>query len=471
MFLFTRTNDQIIFYTSYIGLQATFWLFVFYLRNWFKHNNHWFIYLIILGFSFQNIWLGIFSGDALNREFGQVLIVLKSLFIVSLIAFLFIQYVIENKKIKLTISKVDVFGLLFIAIASVSFIMSSYPILSKASNLRNFIMPILVFFAGRMLVVNSYLQFNKILNFIVTFGVFAAIIGLIEFLILDIKTLFFISNSSKVFLAKIGQEVDIPNIYTQFGALLFRRLVSIFYEPLTAGFYFSAAFIISILLKRNFAATILFFALAFTFHKAGWVIAAFTLSYFLISRIKPEWVKKPLFIVLTLGFCFSIWVSLVLVQTSVLSHWLGLVGGIQSGFSKPFGHGIGSGGYFSWMYGAIAQDVNRYSFGVDSGVGSISYQLGIVGVFCYFGWIILIFKKLSKLLVVKNPIQDNAHFISSILVVKGLLLSYMIVVIFTENALSLYSNYLIFLLSGILISIHAHKGTNIEFYGPPVNPN
>jgi len=400
--------------------------------------------IMIFMFCFQNIGLGIIGGDNIDRISGQFLIIMKSFFV-----FCFLVYLIIIKgKINFYIDNVDIAGWMFILFCFYSFLVSPAFFLSKASNLRNFIMPVVLLFLGKYLCFNIA-NIKKIITWLYYLCILFCLIGLIEYFIIEDQLLFQLIGLKKVFLAKIGQELIPGTLYSNEAGIYIRRMISIFYDPLTAGFFFSIVFVYSFAIKKYTFLPLILFCLLLTYHKAGLLLVIITLSYVIIQKMNIKILRKLLVSSMFLTLTVSGYYYILNYPSSAISHLKGLSGGLSSAIIKPLGHGIGAGGYFSWMYGVSQRGETAYSLGADSGIGSMGTQIGAVGIIFYLYWLYMIFKKLLSYR--KHQLIDKTIEIKILNVLIGLLLSYFVLIFFTENIISLYSNYLIFIFCGIFL--------------------
>jgi hypothetical protein len=351
-------------------------------------------------------------------------------------------------KLDLRIDNIDVLGYLFIIYCFSSFIISNAPFLSKASNLRNFIMPIILILLGRKLLF-SVSSLKKIITWLYYITILFCIIGLIEYFIIEDQLLFQILGVKQVFLAKIGKEIIPGTLYSREAGIYIRRMISIFYDPLTTGFFFSIVFAYSLAIKKYIFLPLILFCLILTYHKAGLLLALITGSYLIIQKMNIKIIRTSLVITMFLTLIVTAYFYILNYPSSAISHLKGLYGGLSSIIVKPLGYGIGSGGYFSWMYGIVESSKEAYSLGADSGIGSMGRQIGAPGLILYISWLgILINNLISyRKLIEKKQLIEIRLLNTSI----GLLLSYLLLIFLTENIISLYSNYLIFIFAGVLL--------------------
>ena len=458
MYFSVRIPSDNLYIVLLFSLQLFFWISLYFIYN--KSTNSdlekfkFSIFIImVFMFCFQNIGLGIISGTYLDRLSGQLLIVMKSIFVFSFIIYL----LIVDNKVSLKIDIVDFVGLLFIFYCVLSFIFSEAPVLSRASNLRNFIMPIVLVFLGRKLLFTNY-YLLKLIKYLYYLCLLFGIIGMIEYFLISDPLLFKLIGLKEVFFAKIGKSVVPGTLYSNEGGIYIRRMISVFYDPLTLGFFFSTVSVYAISIRKLTFLPFIFLCLFFTYHKAGILIVLISISYLIIQKFNLKIIRTLAIYIMIATMFGGMYYIIINYPTSAISHLKGLYGGLSSIIIKPFGYGIGTGGYFSWMYGIVEDSKAAYSLGADSGVGSIARQVGIPGLVFYFLWIILILKKLiSFRKTLTNKHSLNLRIINSLIVMIG---SYVLLVFLTENILSLYANYLIFIFSGIFLE--RYKNSNSQ---------
>lgn len=449
MFFFTRIPSNTLYLPLLVVIQLFFWGVVFSLYNYssnidFEEYKITLFTIMIFMFCFQNLGLGMISGDYINRTSGQFLIIMKSIFVCCFLAYL----IIVRGKLNLRIDYIGVVGTLFIIYCFVSFVLSNAPFLSKASNLRNFIMPVILLLLGRHLLF-SISSTKKIITWLYYISILFCIVGLIEYFIIEDQFLFQLIGVKQVFLAKIGQELIPGTLYSNEAGIYIRRMISIFYDPLTTGFFFSIVFAYSLAIKKYTFLPLILFCLILTYHKAGLLLVIITGSYLIIQKMNIKFIRTSLVVMMFLTLFVTAYFYIMNYPSSAIAHLKGLYGGLSSAIVKPLGYGIGSGGYFSWMYGIVENSKEAYSLGADSGIGSMGRQIGALGLILYISWLgILINSLISyRKMIEKNKLVEIRLLNTSI----GLLLSYLPLIFLTENIISLYSNYLIFIFAGVLL--------------------
>ena len=77
-------------------------------------------------------------------------------------------------------------------------------------------------------------------------------------------------------------------------------------------------------------------------------------------------------------------------------HNAGLISGVKSLFSAPFGHGVGSGGNFYRLYHPSVSRRDWLESGSESAIGTFLYQLGFIAVIVLIAVTVLAFKKLTE---------------------------------------------------------------------------
>lgn len=455
IFSLPRLKSELLFYTGYIFIVIVFFVVSAIIVYTDQNKLSCLLFAMIIGFSVQNIWIGFVSGSHFERQNGQILIGLKSLYIIIYLFILFL-YDVNKRQYQFfrNIKSADWFGLLFIAFVLISGILtnSSIPIMSKITNSRNFIMPILAFYLGRLLYPEE-IEIRNIVKFLLNFAVITSLIGFIEFFLINDDVLFDFINLPEVYYAKIGLRTIPGTLFTRIGEFRSRRLISIFYDPITAGFFFTVTFVYAVQYKKIVYSIIIGLALFLTFHKASWAIAVFYIGIIFSERLKRNIFRILIYSSFIGGFVALAYILIEIIPSSATVHFIGLRSGIQSAINFPLGNGLGSGGYFSWMYGVTSSNKYAYQLGSESGIGSIGYQLGLLGLILYIFWLYFI------TIDIRNKIKsiESIWLKKYSLTTFALVFSYFFIFSLSENALSIYNNYIIFISSGIIMSIHDSK--------------
>ena len=423
---------------------------------------------MIVAFSLQNVFLGFVTGDEMIQFQGQVLIGLKTLYVGMLCSFVLGLVVRGERTVRL--QAVDIAGFVMIGYVAISFLRSDFPLMAKVTNVRQFVVPIMLYLAARFMPVDKE-DLHNYLRFLLGFGVLLAAVGFIERFAIEDGLLFRVANMEKITLAKIGREEIPGTLWTDLGSLRhFRRLVSVFYEPINAGYFFGAVAVIAAARRRVVITVITSIATFLTFAKAAWALLAAAFGIFLLQHFRSRRVRWAGYLLIVLGYVVGVYLTAVVVASSTTQHLIGLASGLMAAVQEPFGHGIGSGGYFSWIFGVTTDPVAARQFGSDSGIGSIGQQLGMVGIVFYLTWLGLLLKgleqatrKVESVLTPRDPVRLTA------LVAFALTFGLTLNVFLQENALSIYANYITLTLAGITLTLVQSTATNDG--AEPATPN
>jgi len=392
-------------------------------------------------FFIQNVLIGYFGNHESSRLTFQILIATKSVLISIMVCISFALK--QNWNIKKIFSqKIIYFTVAVLMVFSLFFILSPHPTMARAASLRNIAMPLLAFIFGYLIYSGS--NFFRIIYMFLYFSVFLAIFGLFEFFFIDDKTLYDTFNIQTVYYAKVNRFVIPGTLFSDIGGYFSRRLVSFTSDPLAVGYWLCFVSLMAFALKRFTIFFILLIPLFLTFNKTAIAIVFISIFLFWVEmRLKNVFIKTFMYSISIGIYVVGILTLYLFVKSSANSHILGLVGGLTQGILNPFGLGLGSGGYFSWIYNITEQGANAYSMGSDSAVGSVAAQIGIVGLVIYLGWFYYIFRAFTKFHL------ESKTDLRVLTILKTLIFSFIIALPMTENIMSINVNFILFILVGM----------------------
>lgn len=177
------------------------------------------------------------------------------------------------------------------------------------------------------------------------------------------------------------------------GDVLYFRFPSTFENPITAG-YFSAFFGITMIALRRYNIAILFFIFTLFSVSKGAILFIMLFIFVFFSSHISSFLKILLLRIfnstttitlLLIGYISLQMIMSEIFKTSAAIHILGLTLPFThidqySLFELIFGHGIGSGGnFYKSVVGVDLSVLSWLKSGSESGIGTIFYQLGLLG--------------------------------------------------------------------------------------------
>jgi len=351
---------------------------------------------------FQEISLMIlanfFGGDvttALNLS--------KDLFALSVLSVLLLK---PNLRIRVTF--IDTLAVAFIGLNVFSFLFSlgKTPLFALGTAFKQNIMPYCLFLIGRLLPMPFEAQ-PKLVRLLINAGFFVAVFGLLERFLLGDRFwiwlgIYELAKNEGVFglfnLLQGYGATRAPTIFYFMGDPSLRRLASIFGQPPLTSYFLALPLIILLFVSPLYAygkvktkvliATI-GATLVLTVGRGGEIIGGIGVMMLFLKRNKLLFaITGMIFLVMfslssDLRYMFSF-------EAIRFRHLKGLLNGLAVALETPFGHGVGSGGNYANWYGLQSQG------GVvqESYVGSLGYQLGIVGLGMYALFRLLLFYRL-----------------------------------------------------------------------------
>ena len=343
---------------------------------------------IILLLCFQNFAIG--TGAHLANNSSDTLKYITQIpFISSTI--IFISLVLRRPKIEN-----DKHFILLLLALLFSLVLGHGSINAILMNVRNMTVFYVAYRIGYT-TINSQAEKLKFYAAINTISFLMLIVGII--LLIGNYSLYSILGINEVYIAK-GDEITgnalNGRFYTDIGQSILLRMGSLYYEPVNLSYFFAAIVILSIFFNevpqkvkiKNVlvSATGLLLCLG----KGGIIVAIATIIiiksanfYKKISKNKNmrRKIKQVTVLILaaTAVICILYYQK---VGGTVKPHFWGVMQTWTNCIKTPFGHGLGTGGNMSTLFGNNAD--NWLSTGGESGFMSFLYQLGFQGmlIFC-----------------------------------------------------------------------------------------
>ena len=337
-----------------------------------------------------------------------------------------VSFVVQfmSKKLRRRDVLLVVFGAFLL---SVYFIASSAPVEARMAYLRSFLLPPTIFMAGYLSSVRDKYVYRKIVH--ISIGV--SVIGILFYCI---PVDFWVNNANIFLNYKYGGTTDfgIPGSWiTSFLNTRILRLGGTFLDPIAFGYWLAVLFIISFVYLRKSIFTLVFGSLILlTFSKGAMLGAA---SAVLAARLYSS--KRITSRLLYIGILAMVAVAASLLvhegKGSFFVHMAGLVGGLGSALSTPLGNGLGAGG--NWA-GILGDDKTHtlLETGAESALGTIGYQLGMVGIVLF---VLFLLWQIQVRFKSDDQLESALGF--------GLLVMATIGLIFQENSLSATASFLL----------------------------
>lgn len=324
-----------------------------------------------------------------------------------------IVYFMKYKFRKIKITAIDFLIIAFISMNVLYlFFFHSSNLFAQLVSLKENIMLYIFYFLGRYLPLGQN-QLNKTVKVLINFSIFIAVFGFIERFFLGDQ--FWISlgihelaRDQKVFdiflFGEYGKEIASPMFYFV-GNLSLRRMASIFAQPPLTAHFLALPFLILLFhpkiytkdkIKIQITMMLIGLAIVLTIGRGGILIVLIGIIF---KYFKKSHRKTALAIILLLLLIFGV---------NSMSHYFNLeygiftlkhgggrhVGGLMMALASltyPFGHGLASGGEKASWYG---NEEARYMSYWESYVGSLGYQMGILGLVLFISINLLIFFRL-----------------------------------------------------------------------------
>jgi len=177
--------------------------------------------------------------------------------------------------------------------------------------------------------------------------------------------------------------------WSQIEGYSFIRFVGGFPDPIIAGYFFGVLVIIGISQRAYLSTLLAAFALFLTVSKGAWI---FTVNVFIIILVLNH-ARRFLLVAVCGLLAVQLLIALSL-DSSAYIHYKGLEGGLLSAMASPvtalIGFGMGSGGNLESIVSndTFSREV-WLSRGAESGVGTVVYQMGFLGLVL---WVLLLWR-------------------------------------------------------------------------------
>lgn len=442
-------------------------------------------YLIIKKFNllinFITLWFG------LQRFIGLILASIpiitvetfRGFFLIKEILFIYIFIILFSlfllKKIKIKFQDADTFLISFCIILICYVIFSNVNIWLTLLSLRRFIMLPLVYFIGRLAVVNIK-QLKNSLNFTILFTYSICIFGLIDYFGARKYIYQMLFNVNEYFMKQAlagfipiqwaSGNIMKGGIFTDYTWGEIPRFITTYIEPTTLGSFLAFSLLYSIFcssfvsitkikgIKHSFIKFIInflvFLCIILTFSKGALMIILCGSSFILYFNQKIPLLYRRTFLI---GVYASIALTitfLLLTNSGAAAHIDGLKTGILSGLEHPFGLGLGNAGNFT----SFDDNASTESVGRESMIGTMLGQIGLIGFIPYLMFIITSISALVKGYILNK--NKNIELAKLSLATAGAFLGYTINSMFTDSASGVTGNFYYFLFLGLVIT-QLHK--------------
>lgn len=449
-------------------------------------------YFIIKKFNllinFITIWFGLqrFVGlilasiPVITVETFRTFFLIKEILFIYIFIILFTLFIFGKIKVKL--QSPDIFLIYFCFILITYVMMSKVNIWLTLLSFRRFIMLPLIYFIGRLAVINIK-QLKQSLKFTLLFTYVICLFGLIDYFGARHFIYQILFNVNEYFNKQVMAgfipiqwtfgDVMKGGIFIDYTFGELPRFVSTYLEPTTLGSFLSFVLLYSIFcndilkipqikgFKKCYISFIinalLFLCIILTFSKGAFTILLCGSSFILYFNKKiPLLLRKTFLIGVYTGIIIVISYLLLMNNSGASSHIIGLKTGLFSAITHPFGLGLGNAGNFA----SLDDNSSSESVGGESAVGSMLGQLGLLGFIPYLLFIIM---SIKKLIYGFNTCKNRDLLLSNLYITTaGAFLGYAINSLFTDSANGVTGNFYYFLFLGLFLSqlVNKRKGIN-----------
>lgn len=448
----------------YFNLSFTMVLFILMILVFKKQKRNYILIPMFLSllYVFQNmmIGLGVNFSHIINMRHLQFVIVESSLFGIVAV------FLLLNKAIVKHISKLEIIGGLLILTSSVYIFIGKPHLMTAFAYERDLLFIVLLVLLGKN-VVKKTTDVDKFISFIFIIGLITAVFGFVERFFFGPLIWYKIFNLHIVLAAKGLQGLNhggvipsqLPTLwFTSIFGITFRRMASFFMEPVNISYFFAVPLVLSAVLKRKVYFIVFLLAVFLTFGKGGWLVSFIAIfSYIILKKFKSRYIFVYL---ITIMVCFVILLGFAyfrITPGTALPHLWGFMSIWSNIIHTPLGNGLGAGGNFATVF----TDKNVYNIlntGAESGLATIVYKMGILGLVFYLGFFIILGNKLVEI-----GQQEAGRLGIVAFAAAGLVIGLFFGSVFQENSLGPQANHLILLISGVVIGTSKLKKEKINY--------
>jgi len=341
----------------------------------------------------QNLMIGL--GAKIGQNTDPSIKLLTQIPSITLIAICLISS-IKNRVVRL--NKADKLFIIYLSLIISSLLFGRGSLQAIAMNIRNMTIFYFIYKIGK-----NYLNSQNYISFynkLMTCASIVLLIGVV--LLIGGYDLYNAIGINEVYIAKgtaIRNDALDDRFYTSLISTRLPRMGSLYYEPVNLAYFFLGTLLASIFStkqidKKNTILNSL--GLTLTLGKGGILTTAIVLLFaWIVKKMKPFLYKTS---VKRIAFVFSILVISVGVIFSIAyyqkigaassPHFWAVIKTWKNVISKPFGHGVGTGGNMSQVLNATNTKASYGSSwlatGGESALMSFLYQIGIPAVIVLF---------------------------------------------------------------------------------------
>lgn len=365
---------------------------------------------------FQDIAIGLFGG----RDATRVGVLLVVVFTTALPAVLACWYAVINRYSLLSSRRFALLHVVMVAYVIsvlINAASSGQSMSAMLPAMRNSFAFLIMFYFGLLVPDLTRLRFRKSLRGFSVLALIVIAFGYLERFILgdafwiDVLNLDLIATYKNLVPTSVVPEPVPADFYSPIEGRYYRRMASLFATPISMGYFVAFALLylvpFSHPLRRSswsslriVAVLLLSITLVLTLVKGAYGIAALGAIAMFAAALgsRRGWSFGRILVGWTLAAVPTVVVGILLFpRSTALLHLNGLVFTFQglSGTDLLLGRGVGTGGTISARLGAnVAVSA---STGAESGIGTLLFQTGLIGVCLFLMFAVLLLKSLYTL--------------------------------------------------------------------------
>ena len=364
---------------------------------------------------FQDIAIGLFGG----RDATRVGVLLVVVFTTALPAVLACWYAVINRSLLSSrrLAVLHVVTAAYVIDVLINAASSGQSMSAMLPAMRNSFAFLIMFYFGLLVPGLTRLRFRKSLGGFSVLALIVIAFGYLERFILgdafwiDVLNLDLIATYKNLVPTVAVPEPLPADFYSPIEGRYYRRMASLFGTPISMGYFVAFALLylvpFSHPLRRSswsslriVAVLLLSITLALTLVKGAYGIAALGAMAMCAAALgsRRGWSFGRILVGWTLAAVPAVVVGILLFpRSTALLHLYGLVLTFQglSGTDLLLGQGVGTGGTISARLGANV--VVSESTGAESGIGTLLFQTGLIGVCLFLMFAVLLLKSLYTL--------------------------------------------------------------------------
>lgn len=347
---------------------------------------------------------------------------------------------------------------------------------AKLIGARSILVPAELYFLGRWLPLSSE-DLISLLRFILKVGLVSVLAGIALTTMLSgeewqdlglthlysLKAGFVMDNSGIFSTAGLPQGwyfQELPQSIVPWPGL--RRFSSLIVEPISTGIVTAFLFVLSVAMARrrrlDLRTLLLGLGSIFALSRGGWMVAG--LGYLFMRTKRPFFVTGMGIATIVIGlYAYGLAGTNFEITLSTSERSDAMADGIGQAFRYPQGRGLGTIGYFSGVItgeNPLVQKESMNPFSVESFFGTLSAQLGLLGIVLWISFLVALIRSLSR--IANKLLRVNEQLGQIALAICGSVIAIFVIGFVTSSGYGFVGLALPFMLAGLMVGVSGRVG-------------